>query len=137
MKPEDIAKAGTEHAHQAALFCWAYAKAYDQWPELKWMYAIPNGGERQAAQAARLKAEGVKSGVSDVCLPVAKRGYHGMYMEMKKPGSDGKAAGKESPQQKEFAQFITDGGYLYRCCYDWETAAKTVAWYMGIEDGTY
>ena len=131
MTPESIAKAGTEHAHQAALFCWANQKAFNEWPELKWMYAIPNGGERGAATAARLKAEGVKSGVSDVCLPVAKRGYHGLYIEMKKPASEGKAAGKESKEQKEFGEFLTNNGYIYRCCLDWQTAAETISWYMG------
>jgi hypothetical protein len=137
MKPEDIAKAGTEHAHQAALFCWAYKKAVTSWPQLKWLYAIPNGGERNPATAARLKAEGVKSGVSDVCLPSAQRGYHGLYIEMKKPGSEGKAAGKESPAQVEFGKFLADEHYMYRCCHDWMTAAQTIAWYMGVDDGTY
>ena len=136
MTPEQIAKSGTEHAHQAALFCWSYKKV-PIWPELKWMYAIPNGGERNAATAARLKAEGVKSGISDVCLPTAKRGYHGFYMEMKKPGSAGKAAGKESANQIEFGAFLKEQNYFYCCCHDWETAARSVAWYMGVDDGTY
>lgn len=137
MQPEDIAKSGTEHAHQAALFCWAYKKTATVWPELKWLYAIPNGGERGAATAARLKAEGVKSGVSDVCLPLARRDYHGLYIEMKKPASEGKAAGKESPAQIEFGAFLRVGGYYYCCCHDWEEAARTIAWWMGVEDGTY
>lgn len=137
MSPHDIAKAGTEHAHQAALFCWAGIKARTTWPELKWMYAIPNGGERGAATAARLKAEGVKSGVSDVCLPFARRGFHGMYIEMKKPASEGKAAGKESPAQIEFGNFLKAQGYHYVCCLDWESAARHIACYMGVEDGTY
>ncbi len=136
MTPEQIAKSGTEHAHQAALFCWAGQKT-DIWPELAWMYAIPNGGMRDRVTAARLKAEGLKSGISDVCLPTAKRGYHGLYLEMKKPGSAGKAAGKESKEQKEFGAFVQSGGYYYACCHDWETAAKLIAWYLGTEDGSY
>ena len=131
MTPEYIAKAGTEHAHQAALFCWAGAKARTVWPGLKWLYAIPNGGERGMATAARLKAEGVKSGVSDVALAIAQRGYHGLYIEMKKPG------GKESKEQKEYGAFLKEQGYFYACCDHWELAAKTISWYMGIEDGTY
>lgn len=133
MTPHDIAKAGTEHAHQAALFCWAGAMARTKWPELQWFYAVPNGGERNAATAARLKAEGVKSGVSDTCLPLQRRGYVGLYIEMKKP--DPKA--KESQNQKDFGAFVMSQGYLYRCCKDWETAAQTVAWYMGVDDGSY
>ena len=94
MTPQQLAKPGTEHAHQVALFCWA-ASMLAIHPELRWMYAIPNGGDRNPIVAARLKAEGVKSGVSDICIPVAKHGYHGFYIELKKPG------GKESPTQVE------------------------------------
>ena len=135
MKPEDIAKAGTEHAHQTALFCWSKQKK--QWPELEWMFAVPNGGERNIAVAGRLKAEGVKSGVSDVMLPAARRGYHGLFIEMKKPASEIRKAGKESTKQKEFGAFVKEQGYFYIVCFDWMSAARIVAWYMGVDDGTY
>lgn len=130
MQPEDLAKAGTEHAHQVALFCWV-SKQLLKWPELKWLYAIPNGGERNAIVAARLKAEGVKSGISDLALAVARRGYHGIYIEMKKP------KGKESKEQKDYGAFLKEQGYYYECCTEWSLAARLIAWYMGTEDGTY
>lgn len=123
MKPEDYAKAGTEHAHQVALFMWA-SQNRDKYPELEWMYAIPNGGERNVAVAGRLKAEGVKSGVSDVCVPVARKRCHGLYIEMKKPG------GKESANQKEFGAFLQAQGYAYFCCDHWELARDTIILYM-------
>ena len=127
MKPEQLCKAGTEHGHQMALFCWA-TRHYEAYPQLKWMYAIPNGGERNIIVAAALKAEGVKSGVSDVCLPFAYMGYHGFYIEMKKPG------GKESKEQKDFGKFLTDQRYLYMCCDTWEKARDAIIEYMDIKD---
>lgn len=127
MSPEKYAEIGTEHAHQVALFM-KVSKYLDKYHELKWLYAIPNGGERNVAVAGRLKAEGVKSGVSDLCLPVARCGHHGLYIEMKKPG------GKESDKQKEFGAFLKEHGYFYCCCYHWEEAWKTISWYMGILD---
>src|ERR1043166_9911283 len=39
---------------------------------LKWLHAIPNGGERTARTAALLKAEGVRKGGADVFLPVPR-----------------------------------------------------------------
>lgn len=126
MTPEQLAKPGTEHAHQVAFFCWAASKL-EAYPCLKWMYAVPNGGDRNPIVAARLKAEGVKSGVSDICLPFGRQGYSGAYIEMKKPG------GKESANQKEFGAFLATENYLYRCCLSWEEAANTVAWYLTIE----
>jgi hypothetical protein len=124
MKPEDLAKSGTEHAHQTALFCWI-ASIVGKYPEAKWIFAIPNGGNRDPVTAARLKAEGVKSGISDICLPFARQGYHGFYIEMKKP------KGKESPQQKEFGAFLAQENYLYAMCDTWEKARDAISWYLG------
>lgn len=123
MTPEQLAVSGTEHAHQTALFCWISMQIL-KFPELRWAYAIPNGGKRDAITAARLKAEGVKSGVSDICLPFAKQGYHGFYIEMKKP------KGKESTEQKEFGAFLTSQGYLYTMCDSWDKARDALTWYL-------
>lgn len=134
MTPEDLAKSGTESGHQRALFMWS-GQQLPTWPELLWMYAIPNGGGRSAAQGNTLKAEGVKGGVSDVCLPIARKGYHGFYIEMKKPGDPTVkpkiAPGKESEDQKKFGAFLHEQGYLYRCCFTWEEARDSIIWYMG------
>jgi hypothetical protein len=125
--PEQLAEPGTEHAHQVALFCWMGDQVReDIYPELRWAYAIPNGGERNLAVAGRLRAEGVKSGVSDVCIPVGRHGYSGFYIEMKKPG----ALKQESAKQKEFGAFVTTQGFLYRCCDSWEMARDCIIWYM-------
>lgn len=123
MTPESLAKPNTEHAHQVAFFCWA-SQQLSTYPELRWMYAIPNGGERNPIVAARLKAEGVKSGISDICLPISRKGYHGLYLEMKKPG------GKESKEQKEFGQFLKEQCYVYICRDSWNSAADAIIWYM-------
>ena len=62
----------TEGVEQATLFSWASMRTY--WhPELNLMFHIPNGGKRSKAEAGRFRAEGVKSGVPDICLPVARR----------------------------------------------------------------
>jgi hypothetical protein len=127
MTPEDLAKSGTESGQQRALFCWA--NMYEQrqkWPELKWMYAVPNGGARSGSQGATLKAEGLKPGVSDICLPIKRQGYSGFYIEMKKPGG-----GIESDEQIEFGTFVVTQGFLYRCCHTYQDARDSIIWYMG------
>jgi hypothetical protein len=80
MRPEDLAKSGTEHGHQMALFC-ALQQTHD--PIFDMLFAIPNGGKRDAVTAARLKAEGVKAGVPDLFFPVARGGWYGACVEMK------------------------------------------------------
>lgn len=123
MDPAKYAEAGTEHAHQVAVFMWL-ATMIPRYPEAKWIYAIPNGGKRDPITANRLKSEGVKSGVSDVCCPFARQGYHGFYIEMKKP------KGKESAEQKEFGAFLTSQGYLYTMCDSWGKARDAITWYL-------
>lgn len=52
-------------------------------PELSMLYAVPNGGRRDKAEAAHLKRQGVRAGVPDLCLAVPKGKYHGLYMSLK------------------------------------------------------
>lgn len=129
LSPEEIAKSGTEHAHQAALFCWANIKT-PVCPELQMMFAIPNGEARGdtartcAIRGAKLKAEGVKSGVPDIFLPVARHDMHGLFIEMKKPG------GKPSKEQKTFGKRVQNEKYGFCICDSWEKARDVLIMYL-------
>ena len=139
MNPEQIAKAGTEHAHQAAFFCWCALTAHNGFendkkpiPELKWIHAIPNGGvygdnaKARQIRGAKMKAEGVKKGVSDVFLPV-KRGYwSGLYIEFKKPGQ----LSHTSKEQREFGAFVKGQGFGFIVVDNWRDAADIVTEYL-------
>ena len=70
-----------EHDEQVSLFQWAGIAVF-KFPELNCMFAIPNGGLRNPVVARKLKAEGVKSGVSDIFLSVARGGYHNLYNQI-------------------------------------------------------
>lgn len=121
--PETLAAPGTEHAHQCAVFCWI-ALNQNAYPDALKAHAIPNGGERNPIVAARMKAEGVRAGVFDIFLPVARRQYHGLFIEMKKPG------GKLSEaQQKKADEYAADGYAAYMCDH-WEKAVKVIMWYL-------
>ncbi len=127
LTPENVAKSGSEHAHQVALFLWAampeQQKAY---PALYLMFAIPNGGERNKIVAGNLKAEGVKAGVLDIFLPVSRGGFHGLFIEMKvKPN-------KPTTEQKEFQAAVELQGYATVVCYSWVEAAMSIERYMHL-----
>lgn len=68
-------KTASESIEQQNLFEWA--KIFSgKYPELTLLYHIPNEGKRSLKEGARMKAEGLKAGVPDLCLPVARGGYH-------------------------------------------------------------
>nr|WP_110461497.1 VRR-NUC domain-containing protein [Ruminiclostridium sufflavum] len=93
-------------------------------PELELMYHIPNGGKRNITTAKRLKAEGVKAGVPDICLPVPRGVYHGLYIELK--------AGRNitTEKQDEWLEALDSNGYFTAVCYGWEKASKVITNYL-------
>lgn len=112
-----------EHAEQAALVRWAtFARA--RLPDLALLYAIPNGGHRHKATAARLKAEGVKRGVPDVCLPVARGGSHGLYIELKT------GRGRPTPEQLGWIRALRRQGYVAEVCHGWQQARTAIEDYL-------
>lgn len=113
-----------ETEEQQALFEWAKLNERSI-PELSLMFAIPNGGKRYRKTACTLKAEGVKPGVSDIFLPVARCGFHGMFIEMKR-----KRGGKLSDEQRYFIATVTQQGYLAIVPEGWEEASKWILGYL-------
>ena len=96
----------SEEQEQAAVFEWAMLMER-QLPELALLYHCPNGGDRHPAVAAKLKALGVKKGVPDLFLPVARGGWHGLYVELKR-----KKGGKLSEDQKAWLEALTDQKFM-------------------------
>lgn len=118
------AKQTSEHDEQAALIRWA-TLASGTMPELRRLFAVPNGGARHPAVAAKLKAEGVKPGVSDLILLVPRHGYHGLLIEMKA------AKGRLSKAQDEWLTAHAKDGYATYVCHDWESAKAVLVAYLG------
>lgn len=112
-----------ESDEQQALFQWAEYKMHEH-PELESMYHCPNGGKRNKAEAVRLKHEGVKAGVPDICLPVARNGYHGLYIEMKAD------KGKPTKDQIEWMDRLRKQGYRVALCHGWESAVESIEGYL-------
>ena len=73
-----------EHDAQVAVIqWWAYAHKGFGLPEFA-LFAVPNAGAgAQRGQAGKMKAEGARSGIPDLLLPVARGAYRGLCIEMK------------------------------------------------------
>jgi hypothetical protein len=115
--------ATSEQGEQAALFKRAEAH-YAEYPELRLMYSVPNGGSRHPAEAANLKRQGVKAGVPDIHLPIARCGYHSLYIEMKKHD------GRESREQSDWRASLNKHGNLAVVCFSQDEAWQTLVDYL-------
>lgn len=135
--PESLAASGTEDGAQSAVFCWA-AMNVGKYPELKWLHAIPNGGSRHIAEATKMVAAGLRSGVWDIFLPLpihtewAKQ-YAGMYVEMKEEKRRNHKNGGLSDEQIEFKEYAERMGYYCKVCYTWEEARDMLIKYMELK----
>jgi hypothetical protein len=72
---------------------------------LRLLYSVPNGGLRNRVVAAKLKATGTLAGVPDLCLPVARHGAIGLYIEVKT------ASGSVSPEQRAVMRDLANEGH--------------------------
>lgn len=112
-----------EDTEQMGVIDWANWNT-GRFPELKLLFHVPNGGKRNAAEAARFKAMGVKAGVPDLCLPVPMNGYAGLYIEMK--------YGKNKPTdtQEMWIGALRQQGYKVVVCYGGMEATKELETYL-------
>ena len=107
-------KKDIEHALQCACVHW-FRLQYPEYATL--LFAVPNGGARNAITGARLKDEGVTAGVADLILLLPQwfttwRGekgckYAGLCIEMKTP------TGRQSPEQRAWQAAVEAPGYKY------------------------
>jgi len=141
MSPEQLAKSGSEDGEQAAVFCWVREQIQmgrADYHLLEWaFFAIPNGGSRGSTKAhamrvgARLKATGVKAGVSDMALMIPRHNLHGLFIELKKSPTFGGKPTDASPKQLEFGEAMLELGYGFCVCCGWVEAVRVIEEWMG------
>jgi len=113
----------SEHTEQAALIKWADI-ASGQRPELGLLFAIPNAGQRSRAAAGREIAQGLRAGIPDMFLPVARGGAHGLWIELKV------GRNKPTPLQDWWLRRLAEQGYRAVVCYGWEAAKAAIEEYL-------
>lgn len=120
----DASAVPTEAVEQERLFQWVNLHMW-KWPELESLYHVPNEGKRSKVTGARLKRQGLKSGVPDICLPVARCGCHALYIELKRM-----KGGKPTKDQLEWIDRLTRNGNMALVCAGWENAAEVIEGYL-------
>lgn len=113
----------TEDQAQIAVFEWA------KWQQskhsaLKAMYHAANEGKRSRAAGANLKRQGMKPGVSDICLPYAAGKYNNLYIELKV------GTNKASDAQLAFIDKINEIGGKALVVYGADSAIEVITAYL-------
>lgn len=126
----------SEDGLQISLVVWARYQA-TQRPELsclKWLYSVPNGGKREAREAQRLVQAGMTSGIPDLQLDVARKGYHGLRLELKKPNvlANGKRGKCKAPDEEQIKchDFLREQGFAVYVSNDLEESKNIILSYL-------
>jgi hypothetical protein len=109
-----------EEAREQCRLVGALRKAWHALPDYcrPKVFAVPNGGKRNAAEATNLKAQGVLAGVTDliIMLPLGKT----IWLEMKAD------EGRMSPTQKLFSENAQALGHHINAAYSAEQALAEI-----------
>ena len=114
----------TEEEHQIRLFNELGILAVNN-PVFDDIFHIPNGGHRHKATAGKMKAAGVKSGIPDIFVAVARYGFHGAFIELKSL-----KLARLSHSQKMWIAKLNSNGYRVYVCYGWREALKAIKEYL-------
>lgn len=89
------------------------------------IFAIPNGGARNAITGAILKREGVIPGVPDLFVAETNKEYAGLFIEMKSE------KGRLTESQKEIHKQLYIAGYCVEVCHSFEEFKQDTLLYFG------
>ena len=113
----------SEMGEQIAIFQWAKF-GEGRWPELKYMFHVPNGMRSSPREVAKYKKAGLNPGCPDIWLPTPRRGYGTLVIELKLIGQ------KPRPNQVEWLDFLGEQNILATSCEGADDAIETIEWYL-------
>lgn len=91
------------------------------------IYHIANEGKRSTKAGAILKSMGMRKGFPDLCVPLARGKFHGLYIEMKVHPN------KVTNDQKKWLRLLHNNGYATCVCYGFEEAREKIDKYLCLE----
>ncbi len=113
-----------EDSHCKALIEWISKIGKYEYPELALLYKIKNENPLGVIVGARMKAVGIRAGMPDYHLPVARDIYHSLYIEMKGPD------GVLSESQKIMIPLLCHQGNKVVACYSVDEAQQELIKYI-------
>jgi hypothetical protein len=122
----------SEDSEAQCLIQWARVVRYEDRRLSDLLIMIPNGAylghdpKQRAITMARMKRCGFKSGASDYLLTIARGGYHGLFLELKR-----RSLSVTSTEQTEFQSLVQAMGYAAVIAKGWEEAKDAINEYLG------
>lgn len=117
-------KTHSDEEHRTQVSCVRWFNL--QYPHLRGrLFAVPNGGRRDAVTGAKLKDEGVIAGVSDLILLKSNHCYGALLIEMKRKD------GRQRASQRWWQSVITENDeYKYVVCHSFDDFMREVTDYL-------
>lgn len=109
-----------EEEEQKALFKWCCENGVQ-------LVHIPNERKCNAATGARLALQGVRKGFPDNFIVGARKGFNGLFIELKR---NSKTLSKVSREQKQWLRYLNNNGYKAIVCYGAEEAIREIKNYL-------
>lgn len=124
-----VRRASPEEDLHRQVFGWIFAMQTAN-PILGYMMHVPNGGARSKGEAGKLKAMGVRRGVSDVTCPFASGAFKGFACELKAP------KGRCTPEQTDYLDKAKSDGWLTGVCFSLDEFVVMAQSYLGVAVGS-
>ena len=125
VKPERKLSEDQEHA---LVMDWARLVKIEGGRLSEFMHHSPNGGKRDAREGAKFKRMGTLAGFPDFQILIARKGYHGLFVELKAK------KGIVSDAQKAIAARLNGQGYLCTTAYGFDAVKRIVSDYLELAE---
>lgn len=87
------------------------------------VFHFPNEGPRTLRYGRLLREMGMRAGVADLFIAMAKHGFHGAWIELKSE------VGVIKPVQRAFLRDMNEQGYFTAVCRSIERTIEVINWY--------
>ena len=92
------------------------------------VFHIPNEYDGGAFKGLCRRRQGVRKGVSDLCIPLPTKSHHGMFLELKR-----RYGAKATKEQIQWIDKMNALGYAAKICYGLDDAVEFIQGYLASD----
>lgn len=114
---------------QIQVMQWASVQRYKGRPLEYYLHHSPNGGKRNVREACCFRSMGVKRGYPDIIMDIARGGYHGLRIELKRTKNE-----QLTEHQEERLEVLREEGYFAVACKGFEETIDVISRYLKLSE---